>query len=391
MSDFRRKNRTFLFKIEDPAGTDAEPVVGSNAIKAEDPSGSAAFELDETNEVTGSLSGAARYTGGGTRGFTVPVLLKGSGTAGQAPEAGPLYRAAAHAETLLAAAVTDVLQAGSTTNTLVVADGDIPADGDFVGMVVELTSGTYDGYTGVITGSVASTDTLTVYPPIGGSPAEGDGYSIHACALYVPASDGLEVGTGYLYKHSSVADADSILEAGIGMAADCQINIPVRRVGRATFTLTGKLVAPVDVTAPGVATYSTASAPVLVAARSFLGGTAIKYSEVSFNSGNEVSPADDPSEAFGYDIAGVVGRRVNGRINPRMAHMATRNAFADIVDGTTRPLWLDFGSASGRRISIYCPACRFVQSEDVDNRGFSHEGLDFDCTGIDSEIYVCFH
>lgn len=388
MSNFRNINRTFLAKIESAPGTDAAPVVGTDAIAVEDPTFNYGFEVDETNEVTGSLDRSARYTGGGNLTMELSAILKGASAGGQAPEVGPLLRASALSETLLASDVTDVVQGGSSTTSVVLASGEISANGLYVGAVIEFTDGDLDGERAVITGSVASSDTVTVFPAFSDSATSGDGYIIHACATYAPASVGLEVVTGYLYQHNAASGENHRLEKVLGAAATCQLNVPVRRVGRWRFGLTGQLTEPADVAAPGNAIYSADPQPVLKNAVAYIGGVVAKFSEFSIDFGNEVQTADDPTAAFGYDVAGITRRRISGRINPRTDLVASRNAFADISAGTTREILLMFGSGDGGTVAIYIPEARFVTSQDANNNGFAHEGLDFDAQGSDTGVYV---
>jgi hypothetical protein len=390
MSDFRRINRTLLAKVEGTPGTDASPAVGTDAIKVEDPTYRYDFETDETNEVTGGLDRSSRYTGGGQGGQQFTAIMKGASAGGSAPEVGPLLRGCGLAETLLASDVSDTLQSGSSATSLVLASGDVTADGLHIGSVIEITSGTYDGEKAVIVGSVASTDTVTVWPALSGSPSTDD-YTIHANALYAPASASLETLTLYLYQHSVATGADARLEKVLGAAGTAQLNVPVRRVGRWSFNFSGQLVAPSDVSDPGAATYDGAAQPVLVNATCYIDSVAAKFSEFSIDFGNEVQLADDPSAAYGYDVAGITRRRISGRINPRMDLVATRNAFSDIAAGTERKLWLTWGTGDGGVISIYIPAARFISAGDADNRGFTHEGLDFDCNGTDTGIYIAIY
>lgn len=383
-------------KVETTPGADATPTVASNAIKVESPAINSQWETDDTNEVTGSLDRSASYTGGGSAAMTMTAIIKGSGAGGQAPEAGPLYRSAALAETLLAADVTDVLQSGSTTTTAVLASGDVVADDDFIGAVIEFTSGTYAGQKRVITDSVASTDVVTFWPPLAGAPSLSDGYTVHACAVYAPASSALERFSFYEYRHSSAAGANAVLRKLLGGASTLSLSFPVRRVGRATVNPSGQMVAPADVTDPGAATYRSDPQPVLVGATVYMGNTsgagyeAVKFNELTLDYGNEVQLADDPAASFGYDVAAVTARRIAGRINPRMVNVATRAAFADVSAGTTRRIWLMYGSGDGGVVSLFIPAARFLDDADEDQNGFTHQGLPFQATGSDAGAYLAF-
>lgn len=138
MSQYRTQNRTILGKIETTAGTDASPVVGTDALTCISPSWSGGPEaLSNDNEVTGALDVGSLIVGVGGASFGFSVNVKGSGVAGTAPEYGWAIRAAAMAETLTASDVTGTAQAGAT-----LAAGASAVDDLYVGMVIETTGGT---------------------------------------------------------------------------------------------------------------------------------------------------------------------------------------------------------------------------------------------------------
>lgn len=390
MSDYSTRNRTFAAKAEDVSGV-AETVTGaSHAIRVENPTRADNWDLIENDEVTGSIGREPRQTGGGSSSRRVTAILKGSGAGGEAPEASALYQSLGLSETLLAADVTDVLQAGSTANTLVLADGDVGADGDYIGAPVRITTGAYAGYSGVVIGSVAATDTVTIFPAAGGAAAEGDGYTIDACAIYQPASTGQKTITGNLWQHPTTAGLQAILEQIVGAAGNATLTVPTRGVGRWAIDLQGKLVAPTAVTDPGPGTYDGLNGIVLVGATGYVGTSSIKWNEFSLAMNNEVSLADDPTEPYGYDRASVVRRRPGFRINPRLSSAATVAAFSDIATGTTRSSWLKWGTGDGGVFSLWMPAARRIAREDANVNGFAHDGADFDLGGGDTAFYACF-
>src|SRR3990172_10703452 len=104
MSKYRTRNRMWLVKIEPTPGTDAAPTPANDAVLVENPLPDPEFEVLQTAEVTGSLDGRGPIVGGGFFQQSGDVLAKGSGTAGTAPEYGPLLRASAMSETLTASA-----------------------------------------------------------------------------------------------------------------------------------------------------------------------------------------------------------------------------------------------------------------------------------------------
>ena len=388
MSTFRTAAQTVLAKVETTAGTDAAPTVGANAVKVIAPQFSKNLAVLESAEVTRALDQAARITGGGPAAGSFGAYLKGSGTAGVAPDFGELLEGCAMAETLLAADDTGTAQAGTTT-TIQLAAAAVTTDDEFIGMVIETTGGTGSGQTRVITDSVASTDTVTVYPDWATDPDATTTYAIRACALYVPASSSLQNLTLYRYLHKTTA-GNHILSPIVGAAGSARLDITVNQLPRLDFNFTGKLVTPTDVSDPGAATYDATTGVPFNAANWFLGGVAIKARSFSLDLGANVQVADDPADTYGVDVAGVTTRRLSGRINAYQELLATRNVLAGVIAGTTVRNWVQWGATAGSRISIYNSAIRYTGDEEADLDGFAGQGIPFDAQGSgDDGVYIC--
>ncbi len=91
-----------LAKIEISYGVDANPVGASDAVLVNNPSW--ALEGSRMNErpaVRSSLGKLPQVYGGSLKAITFEVEVKGSGTAGTAPEMGPLLRACGMGETIV--------------------------------------------------------------------------------------------------------------------------------------------------------------------------------------------------------------------------------------------------------------------------------------------------
>lgn len=100
------RNQALLAKIETTPGTDAIPVAASNAVA----SGVVGITIDSTeiNSITikNSISASPTAYSGHTATLSIPVELKGSGTAGTAPEISPLLQCCACKETKTDSAVS---------------------------------------------------------------------------------------------------------------------------------------------------------------------------------------------------------------------------------------------------------------------------------------------
>lgn len=387
MSDFLTRNRLVLAKIETTSGTDATPVPASDAVLVEGPKGTPTLELEQTNEVTGSLDHSQSIVGGGYMQHTCDFYAKGSGTPGTVPEADPYYRAAAMGVTTLAADETGTAQAGTTSSITLAAAAP---SSDLTGFVVATTGGTGNGQTRVIKGYDTTTKVATVSPDWDTAPDATTTYTVYAGNLYVPVSEALETLTHYLYKKNS-GSGNAILEAMVGAAVQLTFAVQTRQSGKFTATLRGKLQTPGDVANPTGAVFDATRPRPLRDADAYLGGSVVCFRNLTLDWGNQVIQGDCPSEVYGYEAARVVDRRIVGRINPKLVTLTSRNAFADLVAGTTKPLWLNWGEIAGNRVSIFLPAISYTGKEDDDLNGYSADGLPFEATGIDSGIYLLFY
>jgi len=389
VSNYRTLNRTVLAKVEGTSGVDASPSVGSDAVLVEDPSTEAGLELLNTNEVTGSLDPRAPIVGGGPQNFGCAFYLKGSGTPGTAPEAGPLLQACALGLTTLAADVDDTAQAGASGSITLHSGASATADA-YKGMVVTLNGGTGSGQTRVITGYNGSTKVATVYPDWTTPPDNTSEFIVYACNRYAPASDSLVTATIYDYLHRSVSGNHRLFKT-LGWAGNLQLALPVRGLPRATVAGQGAVQTPTDVSDPGAATYDATRPKPVMAADFWLGGVETAFNNLTLDLGNQVQAADDPSDTYGISVAGVTRRAITGRVNPPVSLLSARDVFADFLAGTERAIWLRWGAVAGNRVSLLLPRVVYTGSAVEDVSGFAHEGIPFATVGEDSGIYLTFY
>lgn len=387
MVDFLTKNRLVTAKVEDPSGTDAAPTPALHAVLVEEPRGNPNMEMEQTDETTGSLDVGQSIVGGGFMERTHRFFAKGSGTPGTAPEFHPYLAAAAMAATTLAAALTGTAQAGAT-GTITLAAG-ATAD-DLTGFVIVLTDGTGKDQRRVISAYDGAAKVATVYPDWAAAPDATTEYRVCAGVMYAPASTDLHTITDYLYKRNS-GGGDAILEKLVGGAANLSFAMQTRQTGKFTATLRGKLTAPVSVPNPTGAVFDATRPRPLRDADAWWGGKRVCFRNFTLDWGNEVIQPDCAGQEYGYDEAAIVSRRPTGRLNPRLVTLAERNAFADLVAGTARPLWIDWGEVDGNRVSMFLPALALTGKEDDDLDGVSADGLPFQPVGIDGWIYLLIY
>lgn len=385
MSDYRTLNRTVLVKVETTSGTDAAPVVGTDAVLVENPQIAGTPAAIDTNEVTGALDPRAPVVGGGGRTFSCEVNLHSSGTGGTAPEWRDLIMACGFSETLRAADSSGTMQAGSTSTTANLAAA---APLMVVGDIITTTGGTGSGQTRVITAySGTGTDIATIYPSWTVTPDATTTYTVRASALYVPISSSLVTSTIYDYMHASPAGVNSKLRKLLGWAGNVSFTLPVSGVGKANFQGQGKFSTPTDVAAPSAATYQSQRPVAFQNACVWLNNLATKLGTITIDIGNAISVAPDPADTFGVAVAGITRRRTVGRMNPPVALTSVRDVVVDFLAGTQRKLWLCYGT-SPNLISFWLPTIGYTGSADADLDGFGMEEIPFAAQGENTGIYI---
>lgn len=386
----RTRNAMLLGVIESPAGTEGSPSVGSNAIKVRQPIGySPNFAALDTDFVQASLDQSAPIVGGGMVAMRLQAFLKGSGTGGTAPDWGTLLRACGMSLTTLGSALTGTAQAGAAGSITLASSGPSSTNDAYRGMAIRTTGGTGSGQKRIITGYNGTTKVATVTPAWTTTPDGTTEYSIDACNVYRPVSAGLEAITLFAYQLHSTVGSNARLRKLKGGMGSFSLAVRPRELGTIDFNIQGQLPAvPTDVSAPGSPTYQSSEPAPFVGASAYLGGAAVAFSEFSFDMGGQVAQFDDPSATYGYDIGEIIARQPSGRIVPNTTLLSSRDAFSDWLASTSRDLWLDWGPAAGKRISMYFPALRYTGNEPTDVRGFAAEGIPFRSVEADAGVFL---
>lgn len=392
MSDYRIRNGQLAAELQGAAGTEATIDAAADAIKVRTSMGySPNFESLDTDYLQASLTQSAPITGGGNVGFTLPCFLKGAGVAGTAPDNGKLIRGCGFAETLTASAISDTAQAGAAS-TMTLHSGASATDNAYKGMVISTTGGTGPDQTRVITGYVGSTKVATVSPAWTVQPDATTTFSIHANALYRPVSIGHELISIATWQHASTSGNASRRRRLMDGAGTFRLGVPPRGLATIDFTFTGILPArPDDVSKPSAPTYQTSEPAPFLAAQAFLGGAKVKFSELSFDLAGEVQQFDDPEAEFGYGKADIMTRVSTGSITPNLTLLSSRDAFSDWLASTSRELWLNWGPAAGKRVSLWFPALRYTGNTPGEVRGYATEAIPFRSVAEDGEVWICVY
>lgn len=385
------RNQLLLAEIEGTSGSGETPAVGTDAVYAENIQVTPNFQIEETQGHIGSLDSEAPIVGGGGMQMSFAIPLKGSGTAGTAPEMDAILRACGLAVTNTTVAVTGEAQAGGA-NSITLAAGASSTDDAYTGMPIRCPGSGGDGQVVFITAYNGTTKVAPVTPAWTTPPGAGDDYEIMKNNRYAPASLDLETATLWRYQHATAAALDSHLTKVVGAAGNMSVEIGNRGLARATFNLAGILPElPSNVSHPGAPTFDTTRPPPFKAAYAYLGGAAVKFMRFSLDLGNTVVQGDDPAAAYGFDVGQVTARQISGSINPNLVALSTRNALSDFLAGTGREILLRWGSAIGNSMAILVPEARYVGATPTEVDGRAAEELPFRAVGADSGVYLVFY
>jgi hypothetical protein len=370
------------------AGTDAAPVVGTNAIKVEAPVSNPNFNLTDIREATAGLDRGARIASGGDRAFTGKVYLRGSGTAGTVPEIDPLLKGCALGVTTLAADVT-ATAAGAATGSITLGAGASATDNAYRGMVVEITAGTGIGQKRLIVSYVGSTKIATISPnwtvvPTGGT------YAVRACNVYSPISVAVPNITIYDYAHNSPGTS-SKLKKTTGACGNARFSMAPKTVPSFDFDFRGQLLADTDPSNPGAATYQPDNKIAYMDAQVYLGNTKAQLNQLTLDLGNTPVAEDDPNAEYGSGVAGITERRVSGTMRLPIAPENIRSALASFKTGTKFTLTSLHGAVAGNRFGVLLTDVVYTGSSLEDVQGFAYEGLPFDVNATDSGLYICYY
>lgn len=377
MSQYRTLNRTVLCEVESSSGVDASPTVGSNAVLVENPNSNLSLNVFETNEVTGALDARAPIPSSGNAAFSGRIYLHGSGAAGTTlPEIDPFLKACGFSPTAFAAAVTGTAQAGAA-GTITLAAGASASNNFYRGTVIRTTAGTGSGQTRHIRSYVGSTKVATVTPNWTVTPDATTTYSIDACHVYKQVSTSIPTVTIYEYLHRTDG-GDSKLRIHLGAAGTFTLVTQVNQGCYFDVQMTGSLVSPTDVAAPGAATYqSTRPISFTNVTHCVLDGTSIELDNFSFDAGNEVAQINDPNADFGLGIAGIVRRRAGGTFRAPNQLESVRNVFSSWANGTEAFLSTVWGSTAGNRFAVLSDHMIYTGGTDADVNGFGYTETPF--------------
>lgn len=373
-----------LAKIEAVYNFDPAPVAASHAILVENLASDLQPAMIERPAVRASLGKLRQVYGGGMRGISFDVEIKGSGTLGVAPEVGVLLRMCGMGETIVAN--TSVAYSPASTNhesgtiyyyqdgkltKLTGAKGNVSFN--WTARQVGKASFTFLGHTkekGTATAGAASTITLSA------SATQTDD-------LYNGQSISIIAGTG-AGQTRTISDY-----VGATRIATVSSSWTTNPNSTSVYSIDN---GPIDRALPTPSYDSIVPYPAIGAPFAVDGFGAVIES-LSTDLGNSFSAPSDISSPDGFGTVNITGRDVNGQFDPEAVLIAVKDFEAQLKASSTVALTSGlYGVTSGNRIKVDYPAIAYRSVTQGDREGVRTTPVSFGAeeSTTDNEITITF-
>jgi len=342
------QRQLLLAKIETAYGEDPTPVPETNAILTQPASVKIMARTLERNNVKPYFGPDAPVNVGDGVQVEFVTELKGHGSAGVAPEIGPLFRACNYAETIQVAGAT----AWAAEAVKTVGNKVNPSTPN--GYFYQCSAA---GTTGVTEPTWPTTEGQTVV----------DGTVTWQCKLAKVDYD----------PHSEIASAESItiyfyydgkLRKALGCRGTFKIAGKAGDYVRITWTFTGLYAGPAD-EALVSGTYNQAIPPRFLSASFAIDSYAAIIENLALDGGNVVSPRSDVSHATGIREYFISDRKFTGSIDPEDVLNSVKD-FESLWAASSRVAFTGaVGTATGNKCLITGPKVAFSGLDDGDRAG----------------------
>jgi hypothetical protein len=290
--------------------------------------------------------------------------------------------------------VTGTAQAGGAS-TITLAAGASATDDAYLGMIIDITSGTGSGQQAMIVGYNGTTKVATVISNTATgvwavNPGGTSVYAIRANVQYRPISTAIPTLTFYGYDLQSIA-GNVILQKILGAVGSWRVSLAPRGVPRLSMNFGGALQAPTDVSAPSAATFQATRGVPWMGAHVALGGARVGVNELSFDLRAPFSSIPDQTQTYGVSQSlHAAGRRNTGRIVPPKRLIATHDPFTLWRNGTAQSIATWWGPAAGQRVALLWPRAVYTAVDSVDVGGLDYQGLSFSSASENAGVIVTF-
>lgn len=370
-------------RIESTVGTDpmgGSPVagdfIGSEVEVQFDPT------IIELPELTGSLDKAASVVGGLKPRIRLRMPLRGSGTAGTAPDFGKLMRCATFIETVTGSAIGAPTAATAGTTSTATAQTPfgttaqqyrgmpllVTGDQTFPTVITDYTAGRVA--TMVETRTAALTVSSLLQIPIN--------------VLYSPTSDEANYKTCTIYFYG-----DGLRWDFVGAMGTVTLELTTGGIGFLVFELRGQFngKSATALPAAGVGIVRP-TPPRFVGGKMRLDGALAQVRTFSLGNGVNIVLPDDPESAEGYGPALPIERDVAGSLDPYMNTTNSVALFNNFRNGTAMRLGGIIGSTAGNRFAFCTPTAKVIAMDPSARDGIGQHGIQFQADGADMGFFL---
>lgn len=383
----RMKFAALAVKVESTVGTDS---IGGSPGSTDWIGGDCEVQFDpqvlDIPEYNGSIDRTARQVGGLRPRLRIRMPLRGSGTAGTAPEWGKMLQACTFSETTTAAAVGAPTAATAGTTTTVTAQAPFAA-----------TSQLYRGMPLIIAGDQSGTTVITDY-------TSGRVITVADTRTAMTTSTTLQVPINVIYRPTSDESvyksntiymyADGLLWTFIGSVGNASLQLEAGGLGYFTFEFRAQYGAKSATSLPAAAataanTRIAVVPPRWVSGLSQFNRRSSQVKTLQLNTGVSVILPDDPEATEGYGAAVPVERAMGGSIDPYMHTTYAAGLMTNFKAGTAMPLAAIVGSTAGNRFAVCVPSAKATAFDPGNREGLATHGVSFDCDGADAGFSIC--
>ncbi len=379
----RMKFAAVAAKIETVPGTDA---IGGTPSASDWIASEMEVQFDPTiielPELTGSLDKATSVVGGLKPRLRLRMPLRGSGTAGTAPDFGKLMRCSTFAELVTAAAIgaPTAATAGTTTTVTAAAPFGTTAQ-QYRGMPLIVT-GIAAGTTGIVDYTAARV--ITTGDTAGTAYTVGSNLQIPVNVLYSPTSDEAVYKTATIYFY-----ADGLLWTFTGALGTPSLELTTGGIGFISFEMRAQFASKSATAVPaGAAAVLRPTPPRFVGGKCQLNKALAQVRTLTINAGVNVILPDDPESAEGYGAALPIERDVAGNLDPYMNTTNSVALFNAFRAGTPMSLMAIIGSTAGNRFVAIVPNAKAIGMDPGARDGLGQHGVSFQADGADSAFYL---
>ena len=383
MNLVRMKFAAVAAKIETVPGTDA---IGGTPAAADWIASEMEVQFDPTiielPELTGSLDKASSVVGGLKPRLRLRMPLRGSGTAGTAPDFGKLMRCSTFAELVTAAAIGAPTAATAGTTTTVTAATPFGTTAQQYRGMPLIVTGIAAGTTGIVDYTAARV--ITTGDTAGTAYTIGSLLQIPINVLYSPTSDESVYKTATIYFY-----ADGLLWTFTGALGTPSLELTTGGIGFISFEMRAQFASKSATAVPaGAAAVLRPTPPRFVGGKCQLNKALAQVRTLTINAGVNVILPDDPESAEGYGAALPIERDVAGNLDPYMNTTNSVALFNAFRTGTPMSLMAIIGSTPGNRFVAIVPNAKAIGMDPGARDGLGQHGVSFQADGADSAFYL---